>query len=91
MSSLLPSALLSPPLVLGLLVSIGYASLYHLWGGRNVRDLLLYLVAAGFGFIIGQTIGVITKIDLLQIGQIHMLEASIGAWCALIGVSLLDL
>lgn len=91
MSSLLPSVLLSPPLVLGLLVSIGYASLYHLWGGRSVRDLLLYLVAAGFGFIVGQTVGVITKIDLLQIGQVHMLEASIGAWLVLVGVSLLDL
>ncbi len=83
--------LLSPPLVLGLLVSIGYASLYHLWGGHSIRDLLLYLVAAGFGFIVGQTVGVITKIDLLQIGQVHMLEASIGAWLALAGVSLLDL
>lgn len=91
MSGLMPSVLLSPALVLGVLVSIGYASLYHLWGGRSVRDLLLYLVAAGFGFIIGQTIGLMLNVDLLQIGQINMLEASIGAWAALIIVGLLDL
>lgn len=91
MSNLLPSVLLSPPLVLGVLVSIGYASLYHLWGGRSVRDLLLYLVAAGFGFIMGQTVGLLTDLQWGQIGQIHMIEASIGAWLVLIGVRLLDL
>lgn len=91
MSSLLPTVLLSPPLVLGLLLSIGYASLYHLWGGRSVRDLLLYLVAAGLGFILGQTVGVLAGGEFGQIGQIQMIEASIGAWLALICVRLLEL
>ena len=78
-----------PVLILGLLLSAGYASLYHLWGGRTVRDLFLYLVVAGIGFFVGQAIGNITDIGLLQIGHLHLLEASLTAWMALIGLQLL--
>lgn len=72
-------------MVLGLLFSLGYASLLHVWGGRTLRDLLLYCIAAGLGFVMGQLFGNVWGNDPLQIGQLHMLSASLGAWTALIG------
>ena len=78
-----------PALLLGLLLSAGYASLYHLWGGRTVRDLFVYLIVAGVGFAIGQGIGGVTDLALLRIGQLHVLEASLVAWISLFGLRLL--
>ena len=69
-----------PALVLGSLFCIGYASLLHLWVGRHARDLLLSLLMAVMGFGFGQVIGFFTETPFLQIGQLHLLEASIGAW-----------
>jgi hypothetical protein len=77
--------LVPPALLLGGLLSIGYASLLHLWGGRTLRDLLLYLVASASGFAVGQLLGVLLQIPLPAIGQVHVVEASLFAWLALIG------
>jgi len=74
---------LSPALLLGFILSTIYAALFHLWGGRTVRDLLLYWVAALVGFAIGHAVGVFTQIPLLEIGQLHVLEGSIGAFIGL--------
>lgn len=73
----------SPALVLGLLLSIGYASLYHLCWGRGLTDLLVALPTAVLGFGAGQFLGLLTNTPLLQVGQLHLLEATLGAWCAL--------
>ena len=69
-----------PALVLGCLFCIGYASLLHFWTGRHVRDLLITLFMAIMGFGFGQAIGFFTEVPLLRIGQLHLLEASLGAW-----------
>lgn len=80
------ATLLSPALLLGILISLGHASLYHLWGGRTLRDLLVCCVVAGIGFAVGQFFGDLWSTDLVQIGQIHVLAASVGAWVALLGM-----
>ena len=79
-------ALIPPGLLLGMLLSAGYACLFHMWGGHSLRDLILYLLAAVCGFAIGQLLGVIMQLPLPQIGQIPIVDASIVAWLALIGV-----
>ncbi len=81
---------LSPALLLGVLLSVGYASLYHLWSGRNLRDLIVALLTAGVGFYTGQLIGAVTATGVLQIGQLHVLEATICAWLALFMMHLLQ-
>lgn len=78
------SALFSPALVFGFLLSLVYAALFHLWRGRSVGELILFILAAPLGFGLGQLAGMVTQIDGLQIGQVHTLEASVGAWAALI-------
>lgn len=76
----------SPALVLGALFCLGYAALLHLWMGRNLRDLLLGLLMAAMGFGFGQVLGLFLQTPILQLGQLHLLEASLGAWL-LMGVA----
>ncbi|MDQ3247583.1 MAG: hypothetical protein M3Q45_00100 [Chloroflexota bacterium] len=80
---------LSPALLLGALLSIGYASLYHLWAGRHLRGLLMALLVSGVGFYAGHLIGVLTP-SMLQVGRLHALEATVGAWVALVVMHLLQ-
>lgn len=77
------AALLNPTLLLAVLLAIAYASLFHLWTGRTLRDLLTYVVAAGVGVIIGQWIGSSLDLAFLRIGQLHTLEATIAAFLCL--------
>lgn len=74
-----------PALLLSALLCIAYASLLHLWGGRSLRALLVYVAAAAGGFTVGQLLGVLLQLPLPRIGQVHVVEASIFVWLALVG------
>ncbi|MGL4650863.1 MAG: hypothetical protein ACRC1H_15755 [Caldilineaceae bacterium] len=76
-------SLITPSLLLGLLMSVAYAALFHLWWGRSTRQLLLLILAAAVGFGVGQFVGTLVRIPALQIGEVHMIEATVGAWLAL--------
>lgn len=75
-----------PGAVIATLLCIIYASLYHLWGGRSLWDLGFYLLAAGVGFYIGQLLGLVTQVSLLETGQLRIIEGTIGSWLLLLGV-----
>jgi hypothetical protein len=79
-------AFVPPALLLGVLLSVAYASLLHLWKGRSLRDLLLYLLASAGGFAVGQLLGLLLQIPFPRIGQVHVVEATVFAWLALVGV-----
>lgn len=78
--------LLSPPLVLSLIIASAYAALFNLWQGGSAKDLLLYLLACWLGFGIGELAGDLLGLDVLMIGQIHVMEGTIGAWLLLLVV-----
>lgn len=73
-----------------MLLSMGYAGLFHLWVGRSLRDLAAFMVAATIGFAIGQWIGAAVEIPLPQIGQLHVVEGTLGAWIGLFVVYLFE-
>ncbi len=77
---------LPPGFLLGLLLSALYAGLFHVWGGRTLRDLFIYVVAAIVGFALGQGIGMLIKLPLPHIGQVYIIEASLVSWLCMIGV-----
>lgn len=85
------TALLNPTLLLAALLAIGYATLFHLWTGRSLRDLFVYLIAAAVGVVIGQWIGGTLGLNLLQIGQLHTIEVTVGAFLALLIVRTFEL
>jgi hypothetical protein len=78
------NAFLNPTLLFGVLLSIGYAAIFHLWTGRTLRDLSLYLLASLIGFGVGQWAGQAAGLSLLRIGQLYILETTIGAFLALL-------
>ncbi len=76
----------APSLLLGLVICIAYASIYHIWGGETLQDLLFFMIIASAGFFIGQMMGFITQVNLLKIGQLHLVEGTIGSWLLLVGI-----
>jgi hypothetical protein len=82
------SALISPGLLLSVILCIAYASVFHFWRGRTLRDFAMYTVAAALGFGAGQLVGMFTRISWLQIGEVHVVEATLGAWLAMAALHL---
>ena len=70
----------SPPLVFSVVLASMYAVIFHLWRGKTVKDLLLYWLAALLGFGLGQLIGNSLGFDVLMIGQVHTVEATLISW-----------
>lgn len=56
-----------------------YACAFHLWVGRTLQELALYLVSSSLGFALGQMVGDRVGCGWLMIGQVHLLEAAIGS------------
>lgn len=70
----------SPSLVLSILIASIYALTSHLiWGGGAVR-LALYWAAANIGFGLGQALSKLLPFEALTIGDVHLLEGTLGCW-----------
>jgi uncharacterized membrane protein YfcA len=72
-----------PYLLFSALVGAIYGTLFHLWRGTNLKDLPIYLAAGIVGFGLGQALGDFIGLDILMIGEIHILEATIVSWGSL--------
>ena len=72
-------ALISPGLALSVLIATAYGAAFHLWRGGGVGVLLRYLVAAWAGFAAGQVVGWLGGWEFLMLGQVHMLEGTLGS------------
>lgn len=70
----------SPALFLAGLLSSAYAAIFHIWRGKTLADLLLYLVAAWLGFGLGQVVGEAHRLGFFTIGSLHVLEGTVAAW-----------
>ena len=67
-----------PTLLLGLVLSTLYGSLFHLWRGGNAGRILYYLVLAWVGFWLGHIIGILLNVSFDMIGQLHFVFATLG-------------
>ncbi|MYC93350.1 MAG: hypothetical protein F4X14_00120 [Caldilineaceae bacterium SB0661_bin_32] len=61
----------------------GYASIFHLWTGRSLRELPQYLIAAGVGFVLGHWVSQTLQWETWQVGQLSLLEATLASVIAL--------
>jgi hypothetical protein len=61
-----------------------YGAAFHLVSGGDARRLALFLLAAWLGFALGHGFGDVVRVTLLDIGPLHMLPATVGAWLALV-------
>jgi len=69
----------TPALVLSLLLASVYATAFHLWQGRGLRDLLFFWLASLVGFASGQVVGQMLGILPWTIGQVHFIEGTLLA------------
>jgi len=72
-------SLISPGLALSALVATAYGAAFHLWRGGGFGVLLRYLVAAWAGFAAGQVVGWLGGWEFLMLGQVHVLEGTLGS------------
>lgn len=71
-------------IILGFLLATAYGAGFHFIVGGRPRKIPLYVLAAWVGFIIGHFLGDMLGIDVLKLGAINLLAASIGSFLALI-------
>lgn len=74
----------SPSVVFSFIIATLYGAAFHLVSGGDARRLALFLLAAWLGFSLGHVFGDMFDITLFDVGQLHILAATIGAWLALV-------
>ncbi len=74
----------SPSFVFSFILATLYGAAFHLVSGGDARRLALFLLAAWLGFALGHEFGEAFGVTLLDIGPLHMLSATVGAWLALV-------
>jgi uncharacterized membrane protein YfcA len=67
----------APTLLLSLVLASIYATAFHLWLGRRLRDLFFFWLAAIVGFASGQIAGYLLDIIPWTVGQVHVVEATL--------------
>jgi hypothetical protein len=79
----------SPSVVFSFILATLYGAAFHLVSGGDARRLALFLLAAWLGFGLGHSFGEIVNMSFMDIGPLHMLPATVGAWLALVVARLL--
>lgn len=79
----------SPSIVFGFVLATLYGAAFHVLSGGDARRLALFLLAAWLGFALGQAFGETFEMTLMDIGPLHILSATVGAWLALVVARLL--
>lgn len=74
----------SPSFVFSVIVATLYGTAFHVVSGGDARRLALFLLASWLGFALGHSAGELLGVTLLDIGPLHMLSATVGAWLALV-------
>lgn len=74
---------MAPPLVLSVLLGSLYGLLCHAFVGRRWRQLPLYWAVGLLGFLGGYLLAVLGGREVLQLGTVPILEATLGSWLAL--------
>lgn len=73
-----------PTLLLAFTLATLYGAGFHVWQGGGARRLALYLLAGWLGFGLGQLLGNLLKIQLVMIGALNVLPATLGSGIALL-------
>ena len=66
-----------PMVVLAVLLASLYATVFHVIKGRTLVELPIFWVASLLGFATGELAARVLSLDVLMIGELHVLEASI--------------
>lgn len=69
-----------PTVVLSLAIATLYGTLFHLFWGKSLKELIGYWLAALLGFGAGQLLASVLNWRDVRIGELHVLSASVLCW-----------
>lgn len=78
-----------PTATFGFILATLYGAGFHFFVGGDVRRLALFLLSAWVGFTLGQLLGVMFMIEILNIGTLRIVTATLGALIALVAAHIL--
>lgn len=73
----------SPIFVFGFIVATLFGAGFHFVLGGDMRRLAIFLLVGWCGFLLGHLAGVFLEVNVMNIGVLHFLPASFGAFMAL--------
>ena len=71
-------------LVLGFLLATAYGAGFHFLMGGPARRIALYLFTSWLGFIVGHYLGNLLALEMLKLGTLNLVSASVGSWIFLL-------
>jgi hypothetical protein len=74
----------NPSVTFSFILATLFGAIFHLIAGGDARRLALFLLSGWVGFSLGHILGVIFEINILNIGPLRIVAASVGALVALI-------
>jgi len=77
-----------PSVIFSFILATLYGAVFHLVSGARAPPGPV-LLAAWLGFALGHLVGDLVDLTLLDIGPLHVLPATVGAWLALVVARLL--
>jgi len=72
-----------PTTTFGFILATLFGATFHLIMGGDARRLALFLLAGWIGFGLGQLLGTVFGINILNIGTLRIFTAAVGATIAL--------
>ncbi|MCY4464288.1 MAG: hypothetical protein OXE46_01990 [Chloroflexi bacterium] len=79
----------NPVFAFACIIATMYGLAFHVVTGGDARRLVLFVVISWVGFLLGQYIGGSLQLDILRIGTIHLLPATVAAFALLVFAHLL--
>jgi len=76
----------SPALLVSLLLAGVHAALFHLLRGQRVTELLRFGGVSVAGFLLGEGVARLLDLGSLMLGDVHLLQGSLGAWIGLLAI-----
>ncbi len=78
-----------PNTTLAFILATLFGAAFHLIMGGNARRLALFLLSGWVGFSLGHLLGVVFEINILNIGTLRIVSASLGALVAVVAAHIL--
>ena len=72
-----------PMVVLSVLLASLYAAVFHVIKGRTLVELPIFWVASLVGFATGELGARVLSLDVLMVGELHVVEASVVSFAFL--------
>ncbi len=82
------SILMIPPaIILSAVIGGIYGALFYLWKGKTWSDLALFIIVAILGFFVGQLVAFLLQLDVMMVGQVHLIEGTLLAWLFMLAIA----